>query len=158
LFVVAGLSLISALSTVVVLVTGGTAEQMAESRKQIEDDPKLNQMDKDFALDLLVKYEQALNVLLPVDAVIVFLGGLLIANGARHLLTLKSRGWARAGSILAMIPCFACCLVGLPIGIWALTVIHRTEVTAAFASVQRTERRQSRDGETNPYLDDDEGL
>jgi hypothetical protein len=39
-------------------------------------------------------------------------------------------------SILAMIPCFTscCCLVGLPIGIYALVVLNKPEVKSAFTS------------------------
>jgi hypothetical protein len=40
----------------------------------------------------------------------------------------------RIASIVAMIPCFACCLVGLPVGIWALVVMSKPEVRAAFKS------------------------
>ena len=36
-------------------------------------------------------------------------------------------------SILAMIPCLSpCCLIGLPIGIWALVILMKPEVKAAF--------------------------
>lgn len=47
---------------------------------------------------------------------------------------LKGRGLAIAGAILAMIPCFTgcCCVIGLPVGIWALVVLMNAEVKAAF--------------------------
>ena len=36
-------------------------------------------------------------------------------------------------TIIAMVPCISpCCLVGLPIGIWALVVLMKPEVKAAF--------------------------
>jgi len=38
-----------------------------------------------------------------------------------------------AGSIVAMVPCNICCLLGLPFGIWALVVIVRPEVKDAFS-------------------------
>lgn len=47
------------------------------------------------------------------------------------------RGWTVAvvASILAMIPCISpCCFIGLPIGIWALVVLMKPEVKAAFTS------------------------
>jgi hypothetical protein len=47
----------------------------------------------------------------------------------------KARQWglAFAASVMAMIPCVSpCCLVGLPIGIWSLTVLVKPEVKAAF--------------------------
>ncbi len=47
------------------------------------------------------------------------------------------RGWTLSvvGSIVAMVPCLGpCCIVGIPIGIWALVVLMKPEVKAAFAS------------------------
>jgi hypothetical protein len=35
--------------------------------------------------------------------------------------------------ILAMIPCSACCLLGIPLGIWGLVVINNPEVRGAFS-------------------------
>lgn len=37
-------------------------------------------------------------------------------------------------SITAMVPCFSCWLVGLPIGIWALVVLSKPEVKSAFTA------------------------
>ena len=38
-----------------------------------------------------------------------------------------------AASIVAMIPCISpCCIIGLPIGIWALVVLLRPEIKEAF--------------------------
>lgn len=46
---------------------------------------------------------------------------------------LQQWGLAVAASILAMIPCISpCCVIGLPIGIWCLVVLTRTDVKAAF--------------------------
>lgn len=45
------------------------------------------------------------------------------------------RNWMLAvvASVLAMIPCISpCCIIGLPIGIWALVVLLKPEVKAAF--------------------------
>lgn len=47
------------------------------------------------------------------------------------------RNWtvSLVASILAMIPCISpCCIIGLPIGIWALVVLLKPEVKAAFTS------------------------
>lgn len=42
---------------------------------------------------------------------------------------------AVTASILAMIPCLGpCCLIGIPIGIWALVVLFKPEVKSAFTS------------------------
>jgi hypothetical protein len=44
------------------------------------------------------------------------------------------RGWglSLAGAIVAMLPCTPCCIIGLPIGIWAVIVLIDNEVKAAF--------------------------
>ena len=63
--------------------------------------------------------------------------GLLVSGfifyGALKMKKLESHGLAMAASIVAMIPCFSpCCLVGLPIGIWAVVVLSKPEVKDAF--------------------------
>jgi hypothetical protein len=59
-------------------------------------------------------------------------GGLVI-SGAVCMLRLKLYALAMTGSIVAMVPCFSgCCLLGLPLGIWALLVLNRPEVKNAF--------------------------
>lgn len=46
---------------------------------------------------------------------------------------LNQWGLCVTASILAMIPCISpCCLIGLPIGIWCLTVLTKPSVKAAF--------------------------
>lgn len=59
-------------------------------------------------------------------AVVIFLG-------ARQMQKLSSYGFAITAAILALIPCItACCLIGLPFGIWALVVLNKTEVKSQF--------------------------
>ena len=53
--------------------------------------------------------------------------------GAMKMKKLESYGLAMGASIVAMIPCISpCCVLGLPIGIWALVVLMKPEVKAAF--------------------------
>jgi hypothetical protein len=57
----------------------------------------------------------------------------LILFGAMKMKKLEAHGWAMAASIIALIPCVSpCCFIGLPIGIWALIVLAKPEVKAAF--------------------------
>jgi hypothetical protein len=58
----------------------------------------------------------------------------LILWSGLQMRQLKGRGLAIAGAILGMIPCFTgcCCVIGLPVGIWALVVLMNAEVKAAF--------------------------
>jgi len=65
-------------------------------------------------------------------------GTVVIALGALRMKNLQSYGLAVTASILAMIPCTSscCCLIGLPIGIWALIVLMDKDVKAAFGAPQ----------------------
>lgn len=57
----------------------------------------------------------------------------LILFGALKMKKCTSYGWAMAASIIALVPCVSpCCLVGLPIGIWALVVLSKPEVKTQF--------------------------
>lgn len=63
--------------------------------------------------------------------------GLLIAvflvYASVKMKELNQWGLCMAAAVLAMIPCISpCCVVGLPIGIWCLTVLTKPYVKAAF--------------------------
>jgi len=59
--------------------------------------------------------------------------GVVILLGALKMKSLTSYGFAMASAVLAMIPCVSpCCLVGLPIGIWAVVVLNDPAVKSAF--------------------------
>lgn len=45
---------------------------------------------------------------------------------------LRSWGLCVAGTITAMLPCSVCCILGLPIGIWALIVLLDNEIKQVF--------------------------
>jgi ABC-type Fe3+ transport system permease subunit len=56
-----------------------------------------------------------------------------IAYAAVKMQRLQSYNMALVASILAMIPCISpCCILGLPIGIWALVVLFEDDVKRAF--------------------------
>lgn len=60
----------------------------------------------------------------------------VIFIGAMKMKTLQSWGFAMTSAILCVIPCIGghpcCCFLGLPAGIWALIVLLKPEVKAAF--------------------------
>jgi hypothetical protein len=59
--------------------------------------------------------------------------GVVILVGGIKMKKLENHGFAMTASILAMIPCVSpCCLIGLPIGIWAVVVLSKPEVKASF--------------------------
>lgn len=57
---------------------------------------------------------------------------LLLVIGAVKMRKLESYGLAMSAAILACIPCSPMWLLGFPMGIWALSVLLRPEVKAAF--------------------------
>ena len=81
--------------------------------------------------------EQVLNYLSGGVGVASAAIGLLIAGiiiyASIEMRNLRQWGLAMAASILAMVPCISpCCILGLPIGIWSLIVLQKTEIKAAF--------------------------
>jgi phage FluMu protein Com len=58
----------------------------------------------------------------------------VILLGAMKMKKLESYGFSMAVAIIAMIPCFSPCCLGLPFGIWALVVLSDSSVKAAFRS------------------------
>jgi hypothetical protein len=67
-----------------------------------------------------------------ISLVIVAVNGFVL-YGAIGLLRLRNRGVAIAASIITMAPCQCCCILGLPFGIWALTVLNKPEVKSHFS-------------------------
>jgi hypothetical protein len=67
-----------------------------------------------------------------INLVIALLNGLILF-GAINLLRLRNRAFAMTAAIIAMLPCQCCCLLGLPFGIWALTVLNKPEVKSQFS-------------------------
>jgi hypothetical protein len=58
---------------------------------------------------------------------------LLITIGGMKMKSLSGYGLAMTASILCMIPCTnICCIIGLPIGLWALIVLMNQDVKSAF--------------------------
>jgi hypothetical protein len=77
--------------------------------------------------------EDAFRVGQIVGAVVGFPWSLALLIGGIQMLTLRSRSGAMTASIVAMVPCSVCCLLGLPFGIWGLVVLGKPEVTSAFS-------------------------
>jgi predicted Zn finger-like uncharacterized protein len=57
---------------------------------------------------------------------------LVILLGGIQMLRLRTRASAMTASIVSMVPCSLCCIIGLPIGIWSLIVLNKPEVVRAF--------------------------
>jgi ABC-type proline/glycine betaine transport system permease subunit len=97
--------------------TGMAAEQAERDGDQLQDFQKLLMMSEAVIVGV---------------AILQFILYALVLLGALRMKALQSYGMAMTSSILALMPCSLCCLVGLPIGIWSLMTLNRPEVKAAF--------------------------
>jgi len=61
------------------------------------------------------------------------IGGLIIF-GALKMQKLENYGISLAATIVAMVPCHICCIIGLPVGIYSLIVLMKPEIKTAFTS------------------------
>jgi hypothetical protein len=110
----------------------------------IEADPQLPQADKDKQIDFWTAFRDAAEertafltyyILNIVCSMIVVIGGI-------NMLRLSGPLIPTFSSILAMLPCAlggCCCLLGMPVGIWAIIVLNRPEVRAAMARTPSSE-------------------
>ena len=69
--------------------------------------------------------------------IVLSIVGILVAgfiiHGAMQMQKLQKYNLAMAAAVVAMVPCVSpCCILGLPVGIWALVVLMKPEVKAAF--------------------------
>lgn len=69
----------------------------------------------------------------------VFVGAVVAAAlmssllfGAWKMMRLENYGWAMAASILSMLPCSLCCVLGLPFGIWGIVTLNDPLVKSHF--------------------------
>ncbi|HTF57927.1 MAG TPA: hypothetical protein VK661_11910 [Planctomycetota bacterium] len=81
---------------------------------------------------------KVLNMLSGGLGIVINLVGLALAGfivyGAVQMKNLQNHTMALMASIISLVPCLSpCCVVGLPVGIWALVVLSKPEVKAAFA-------------------------
>ena len=69
-----------------------------------------------------------------VQSILGLVLSVVIVMGALKMKKLESYTFAIIATIIAMVPCISpCCIVGLPIGIWALVVLNKPEVKGAFS-------------------------
>ncbi|HEY7313491.1 MAG TPA: zinc-ribbon domain-containing protein [Gemmataceae bacterium] len=57
---------------------------------------------------------------------------ILILIGALKMKNLSSYGMAMTACIISIVPCHACCCLGIPFGIWGLVMLNKPEVKEAF--------------------------
>lgn len=113
-----------------------------EQIKQLDANPGIPADQKKAQKDMVNNLREPIKTaMLPAYGLIV-VGGLLILFGGIKMKGLSGRGLAMTASILAMVPCFSglICVLGIPIGIWALSALSNADVKAAFAGRGRDDR------------------
>jgi hypothetical protein len=64
----------------------------------------------------------------------VFVSAFVLYGGIQ-MMNLRNRSLVMIAAVVAMVPCIGpCCLIGVPVGIWALVLLSKPEVKAAFTS------------------------
>lgn len=99
-------------------------EQMEQMREQMGDNPGL-----DFVM-AMQEFQQG-----PFSLIMNLIGlglAVLVIVGGMKMKSLRGYGLSLTAAIVSIIPCFSCCLYGLPIGLWALIVLLSADVKAAF--------------------------
>jgi hypothetical protein len=118
LMVTAGLGALAQLLSMVINILGAGAGMMGAAHDQQAAPAWANAMSGGLGV--------VFNVVGLIMSVVIFMG-------AMKMKKLESYNFALAGTIIAMVPCISpCCLVGLPIGIWALVILMKPEVKSAF--------------------------
>jgi hypothetical protein len=88
-------------------------------------DPQMRQM-----LEMWMQFAKKFGV---VSNVISIFWNAVILLGAVKMRKLEARGLAMTAAILATIPCFnPCCLLWMPIGIWALVALNNPDVKESY--------------------------
>jgi hypothetical protein len=124
----------------VTLATGDMAKQMdeafAQQEEKMDKDPQMNAQQKQDAKQMVANMKKFTQGVMPVFVGLLGLSGLLVLIGGAKLWNLSGRGWPMFASILSMIPCCVSytCVLGIPIGIWALVTLNNPDVKAAMAA------------------------
>lgn len=125
------------------LLTAQFDRQRVTQEAQIDANPTMTPVQKAQAKQFMGRMYQGVALFLPVMAVVHIAAAGAVGHGAYRMLTLTSRGWAVAGAVVALVPCFVgyVWVIGLPAGVWALVVLNRRDVKAAFRAARRERDR-----------------
>ena len=125
------LSLWGALSSALFLA--GVNPMAAAQQQQMDEIARQGGEGAEFAQTMMQFTQVAQGPLgLVMNLLALVVGGVIVA-GALKMKSLQAYGFALTAAILAMIPCLSnCCIVGLPIGIWALVILMDNNVKQSF--------------------------
>jgi hypothetical protein len=108
-------------------------QQIEMEAKQGKRDPVQVKQEQEQAQQMMKMMTYFSGTLGTVFAAIQLVVGVVVILGAVKMMRCQSYGLAFTSAILAMIPQISpCCCLGLPFGIWAVVVLSRAEVKAAF--------------------------
>lgn len=62
----------------------------------------------------------------------------LVIYGALQMRQLRNWNFSLGGAIAASVPCSFCCVLTLPLGIWAIVVLANNEIKQSFAAQRQT--------------------
>jgi hypothetical protein len=112
-------------------------KMMEQQREQVEQNKDMPADQKKKMKEFLDTYEEILKTALPISLGIQTVIGVLATIGSVKMIKLSSRGWATTAAALNLLPIGTfCCCITLPVGIWALVVLGKPDVKAAFAAAK----------------------
>ena len=125
---------IGALTALIGLVAGGAFKLPPELEQQLrsagDGDPSV----QDAVNSYLHLIEMATKAARPMNLISLLINGVMIA-GAWKMRQQQMFGLAVVSAIIGCLPIGGCCCcLGLPVGIWALTVLYKPDVRSAFTS------------------------
>jgi hypothetical protein len=122
LMVAGGIGIAYALVSLISALTGGAAQQ--EQLNQLLSNPDIPPSLKSFA-------STASRGGFIGPLILIIANGFILFGGLK-MKSLESYGLALAAAIVAVIPCCPCGCIGIPVGIYALIILNKPEVKAAF--------------------------
>ncbi len=104
----------------------------------VEKNPQLTPEQKKEQLEAINKLPDALKQIqpsLPIYGIITGVSGLLMIMGGVKFMNLGSKGLVIIASILTLTPFTAgcCCVIGIPVGIWAIIALNNQVVRDGYA-------------------------
>lgn len=137
LIVIGALCLLAAIINLISLP--GLPAQLDQMIANLDNDPNMPEADKQKWKDMIGQVKDMTNgPTFWIAYVVSALVGLVILIGGVKMMNLSGKGLPMLSAILAMIPCTSgcCCILGLPVGIWALVALGKPEVNAALAALR----------------------
>lgn len=116
LIVVGALGYLGVMASIFMLVTGANEEALRDLEREFGRE----------AAQAIGLIGQWVGILLGV------VGSAVLIFGGLQMMRMKSWGLCVTACALAMLPCWGCCCIGLPLGAFGLYVLFQSEIKASF--------------------------